>query len=53
MKIQYHGQYSAVEIPAFGITAVNGEPFDVTDEQAESLLSGEFSVVESKKEAGK
>ena len=52
--VVYNGPYSAVEVPALGVTAVRGEPVEVADEEiASALLRQGWREIKAKKETAK
>jgi hypothetical protein len=52
--VAYDGPYSAVDVPALGVTAVKGEPVEVADDEiASALLRQGWQEVKAKKEETK
>ncbi|MEV7589732.1 hypothetical protein AB0O42_05605 [Streptomyces sp. NPDC089922] len=51
--VAYSGPYSAVEVPALGLTAGKGDPIEVAEDVAETLLRQGWQEVKAKKETAK
>jgi hypothetical protein len=50
----YPGPFDAVEVPALGITAIKGEPVDVSDvATATALIRQGWTEIKAKKETAK
>lgn len=48
-SVAYGGPYQAVDIPSLGCVARKGEPIEVEDEIAESLLRQGWTEIKAKK----
>jgi hypothetical protein len=51
--VAYDGPYAAVDVPSLGLTAVKGDPIEVTEDVAQALLRQGWQEVKAKKEAAK
>ncbi|MCB5179505.1 hypothetical protein [Streptomyces antimicrobicus] len=51
--VVYGGPYTAVDIPSLGLTAEKGDPVEVAEDVAETLLRQGWQEVKAKKETGK
>lgn len=51
--VAYDGPYSAVEVPSLGLTATKGNPIEVVEDIARTLLRQGWQEIKTKEEAGK
>ncbi|MFC9231037.1 hypothetical protein ACFTZI_19100 [Streptomyces decoyicus] len=51
--VAYNGPYSAVEVPSLGLTAVKGDPIEVTEDVAHALIRQGWQEIKAKKETAK
>lgn len=51
--VTYDGPYSAVEVPALGLTVEKGDPIEVAEDVAQALIRQGWQEIKAKKETAK
>lgn len=51
--VAYDGPYAAVEVPSLGLTAEKGNPIEVADDIARTLLRQGWQEIKAKRETAK